>query len=174
MLHCRAMARFGLWIGSILLLAATGCDIPERVAKLEKQNQELQAHLTKVSVAAEYDLQGKCSNEAKAWFNQNWSRDKDTLLLHFVNHYNKKLNKCFIVVEHHRKNLHLTDGSWVNDIVLYDVQENNEYGRVREDHEVILNPEYHVDERTDDCSVSGKKCKSIDEFNQFSFGYLND
>ena len=174
-LHCRAMARFlSLQVGLVFLVAATGCDNSDRIARLEKQNQELQAQVKKTSAAAEYDLQSRCSNEARAWFNQNWSSDTNTLLLHFTNHYNKKLNKCFIIVENHRKNLYLSDGSWVNEITLTEVQENNQYGTFREDHEVILKPKYHVEEKTGDCAVNGKTCKSLNDFNQLSSEYMND
>src|ERR1019366_3368203 len=100
MLHCRAMARCLVLIAAAVMLAAIGCDTSERIARLEKQNQELQTELKNRNATADYDLQAKCSKDARIWFNENWSRDKDTILLDFSNHYNKSLNKCFIVVEY--------------------------------------------------------------------------
>ena len=49
-----------------------------------------------------YDLQVKCSKDAKAWFSENWSpTPKQTLSLDYRNHYNKSQNKCFILVDYH-------------------------------------------------------------------------
>jgi hypothetical protein len=60
-----------------------GCEA-DRVAKLEKENADLKAKVEKQNTALDYDLQAKCS--------------KDAVLLDFTNHYDAKLNKCFILV----------------------------------------------------------------------------
>jgi hypothetical protein len=49
------MMRFLLPFGSALIVA-TGCDNGERISRLEKQNQELQAEIKKRDAVAEYDL----------------------------------------------------------------------------------------------------------------------
>ena len=49
-----------------------GCDTA-RVDRLEKENAELKAKVDKADVARDYDLQAKCSKDARAWFNKNWS-----------------------------------------------------------------------------------------------------
>lgn len=65
-----------------MILVAIGCDTPDRVSRLEKQVQELQTKVGKDQAAIDYDLQSKCSKDAKAWFNESWGRgDKDTVLL---------------------------------------------------------------------------------------------
>jgi len=74
----------------IVLGSLIGCDVQDRTNKLEKQVQELQAKTSKQDAIAEYDLQAKCSKDARAWFNENWSRDKDTILLDFTNHYKQE------------------------------------------------------------------------------------
>ena len=71
----------------MLVFWLVGCDIPDRVSHLEKQTKEMQSEKDRMT---DYDLQAKCSNDARAWFNENWSKDKDTILLDFTNHYNKK------------------------------------------------------------------------------------
>src|SRR5216684_2556462 len=137
-----------LLVGAIglVLFMAPSCDVPDRVTRLEKENQELKAQAAKdhaaVSITAEYDLQAKCSRDAKAFFNEGWARDKNTILLDYSNHYNKAMNKCFLSVEYHFHSG--TDASWVNDISLWDVYENVKYGFFFETHEVFLKPEYHV------------------------------
>ena len=82
--------------GAVLLIAV-GCGQDEKIASLGKQNQELKAEVDKSHATADYDLQAKCSKDAKTWFNENWTRDKDTVLLNFANHYNRSLNMCFIL-----------------------------------------------------------------------------
>src|SRR5229473_7196388 len=102
------MIQVKLALATCLLLA--GCNHEERISKLEKQNQELQAEIKKDRAAAEYDMQAKCAKDSKLWFNENWQGDKTTLLLSYTNHYNRSLNKCFIEVEYHYK---LFGESWV-------------------------------------------------------------
>src|SRR5580765_997419 len=109
---------------SLLILLLVGCDIPDRVSRLEKQAKEIQSEKDRV---ADYDLQAKCSKDARVWFKENWRSDKDTALLDFTNHYNKKQNKCFILVEYHY-NSNLVAGtrgsSWTNIMTLWDLYEN--------------------------------------------------
>jgi hypothetical protein len=71
------MVRFGLVIGSILLLASASCDIPDRVTRLEKQNQEIKELVAKEkSAVTDFDLQGKCAKDAREWYGRNYVRDK--------------------------------------------------------------------------------------------------
>jgi hypothetical protein len=161
-------------VGLILMIA--GCDIPDRVSRLEKENQETKAELEKLraarSATADYDLQAKCPRDAKTFFTEGFSRDKDTLLLDYSNHYNKAQNKCFISVEYHFQSG--AGGSWTNDISLWDVYENVKYGFFFETHEVVLKPEYHVENSVGSCEFLDKKCKTIAEFNGFMQPYLNN
>ena len=53
-------------------LIASGCDT-ERLNKLEKENADLKSKLDRQSAVVNYDLQAKCSKDARAWFNENWS-----------------------------------------------------------------------------------------------------
>jgi hypothetical protein len=116
-----------LFAASILVIVA-GCDHEARLTNLENDNQDLQAEIGKNAKNADFDLQSKCAGDARTWFNDTWSRDKDTILLDYTNHYNKRSNQCFILVEYH---YHLDKNrSWVNDMNLYDVYENAKYGNI--------------------------------------------
>jgi hypothetical protein len=168
-LHCRAMARLSFLIG--LLLVAAGCDNSARITRLEKQDQELQAEQKKGQATPDFDLQARCSKDARAWFNETWSRDKDTIVLDFTNHYNKSLNKCFILIEFHY--VFGKEESWVNDMTLWDVYENSKYGNFSETHEASVKRNY-LNDRVSVCRLWEKKCKTLEEFNGLVRPYMND
>lgn len=159
----------------LALLFATGCDT-DRINKLEKENQEMKAKLEKNSAAVDLDLQAKCSKDARTWFNENWSRDKETVLLEFSNHYNAKQNKCFVFVEYH-SNAHPTNGdlsSWSNYMTIYDVYENVKYAEFLQNHIVHGKPDFKLEEPVLTCDMGGKQCTTIDEYNNFQRPYMND
>jgi hypothetical protein len=56
----------------------------------------------KKKVTEEYDLQEKCKISSEDYFHKNIDfrySDKDKHLYWYENHYNKKMNKCFISVK---------------------------------------------------------------------------
>jgi hypothetical protein len=173
-----AMAKKLVAFGALLLIA-TGCDVPERVSRLEKQTKELRAdvdknraELDRSRAAADLDSQAKCSKDARAWFNESWFRDKDTLLLTYTNHYNKSSNKCFILVEFHYS---LNVGSsWANSMALWDVYENSKYATFGENHMVTWKPKYEATNDVILCELVNEKCKTLQEFNKLVSPYLNN
>ena len=152
-----------------------GCDT-DRLAKLEKENADLKAKVEKRDAAVNYELQARCSKDARTWFNGNWSRDKDTVLLDFTNHYDAKLNKCFILVEYHYSStFHPLDGNaWVNDLTLTDVYENAKYASFSERHVTNMQPTVSVGNEVVTCEAFGKNCKTSDEFYKLIGTYMND
>lgn len=157
-------------------LLITGCDIPDRMTRLEKENAELKSQIEKDHAVRDFDLTAKCSKDARAWFNENWSRDKNTILLDFTNHYNVKLNKCFILVEFHytSTNAGQNGDSWTNDMALTDVYENWKYADFTENHITTWKPKYNFNKEVITCDVQGQKCKTGDEFNNLVRPYMND
>ena len=155
------MAKLPYFLASVLLLTY-GCDTGQR-ARLEKENQELKAEATKNRNAVDYDLQAKCSRDARAWFKESWPGDKDTILLNFTNHYHKSLNKCLILVEYHY-NFHVSTWSWVNDLIGYDVYENSKFASFSETHIIYPKPTYRTEDKLMECWVWDKKCKTAKEF----------
>jgi len=144
------MTRTILFIGLTALTLAAGCDTSER--------QKLNAQ----QAVAEYDLRDRCSRDAKTWFNENWSSDKNIVIPDYTNHYDKAMNKCFILLEHH---VPLEGKSWTNYMQLWDVQENTKYGsfsQVLPDHPPVT------------CEVLKKKCKTLEEFNGLAAPYMNN
>ncbi len=168
--------RFVALVVGTLAVSLSACDTSDRIARLEKQNQELQAQVNKGDAAADLDLQAKCSRDARAWFNENWSRDKDTILLDFTNHYNKKLNKCFVLVEYHYNSNFAGNGgsSWTNDMEISDVYENAKYGRFGENHYTYWKPTASTSSQVISCELLDQKCKTVQEFEQLVRPYMND
>lgn len=83
-----------------------------------------------VSAKEEYELQERCGKRCKEAFKEHYPsesyRDEhgDQWLSNYEAHYNRKLNKCFILVTSHK---FAKDDSYL-DKVLVDVNSNKEYG----------------------------------------------
>jgi hypothetical protein len=76
------------------VVLVAGC-YTDRLAKLEKDNQELQAQLKQQQQkATTLDLQEKCSKQAAAAFTTFGYKEADHAS--YTNHYNVRVNKCFI------------------------------------------------------------------------------
>jgi hypothetical protein len=152
-----------------------GCDA-DRISKLEKENSDLKTKLEKQSAAENFQLQAKCSKDARAWFNENWAGGKKAILLDFTNHYNAKQNKCFIIVEYHFNSETGVPGEylWANDTNLYDVYENSKYGEFMENHYTHTKQKFSTEDEMITCEVYGTKCKTQDEFNNLVRPYTSD
>jgi hypothetical protein len=160
----------------LIFLPMFGCN-DDKIAQLEKQNTELKAQLAKEKdTTRDFDLQAKCSKDARIWFNQNWSRDKDTILLDFSNHYNAEHNKCFILTESHYNSHFANPGgnSWANDMTLTDVYENAKYAEFVENHVTDVKPTLNVANEVITCDVQGAKCKTGEEFDNLIRPYMNN
>jgi hypothetical protein len=150
----------------VFVFALVGCDSGRR-AKLEKENQELKADAAKNRAVADYDLQARCSNDAKAWFNENFRHKESVKLLNQTNHYNKSLNKCFALVE-----LHFSvdaTSAWINDIGLWDVYENSQLGDYAVHHKVL-----NLKDGVQTCEVANKKCTTMSGFENLVRPYLSN
>jgi len=157
-------------IASILCLVLTGiagCDA-DRVAKLEKDNVELKARVDQQKAALEYDLQAKCAKDAKEWFRDNYPPDKDTVTLIYIDHYNRKLNTCFIRAAFQFR---LFDGSTSWHTTIWNVYENSQYADISENHD-FKNKE-HPDQ-VNSCEVQGQKCTNRQQFDQMTNSLLHD
>ena len=159
---------------SLIIAALCGCDYDQRLATLEKQTKDLQQEVKSNRAAGAYDLSEKCARASKAWFQANWQPDKDTILLDYTNHYNQKLNKCFITVEYHYNTRGGPRDLWTNNMSLWDVNENAKYADFVENH--YFNPKANPMATSEVviCEVTQTKCASIDEFNRMTSSYMED
>jgi hypothetical protein len=150
------------WTILFAAVALAGCN-QAKIAYLEKQIQDLKAQVDQQTKLVDLDTQAKCATAAKVFFNSNWlPHDPKTILLDYTNHYNKKVGKCFIMVEWHFNDSAI-DGSWFNVEEVHDVFENNQYARFSERHslDVVTHDQKH---QLVACDVDGRKCTSNDEF----------
>ena len=153
-------------LGAAFLLLF-GCN-EDRLAKLEKQNQELQTQMKEIrnhNSVAEYDLQAKCAHDSKVFFNENWRSDRKTILLDYSDHYSRSQNKCFLLVEDHYQ---YSNNWWANMMSLWDIYENTKYGEINVNHYTDFKPEFASREEVNSCKVWGKKCSTVDEFNDLA------
>jgi hypothetical protein len=159
-------------IALIALLVIPGCDTGQRITHLEKENEELKAEVKRNSAVADYDLQAKCAKDSRTWFKENWSADKDTILLDYENHYTKAQNTCFVLVQYHYN--FGPNGSWINDMTLWNIYENAKYGSFAESTTVHFKPSFETTKSVSTCVVHGKKCTTQEEFNSLIRPYFYD
>jgi hypothetical protein len=107
-----------------VVLVAVGCN-GDRLAKLEAQNEKLKAQLKQQQTATNLDLQAKCAKQAVEIFNASGYKEGPAS---YTNHYNTKLNKCFVAMYNH--NYGGRDVARI-DRFLYDAFERTNYAAYR-------------------------------------------
>lgn len=96
-----------------------------------------------------YELQEKCGKRCEERFKNNYKPEYAM----YQSHYNKKLNKCFILVHFFKQNIK----------ALFDVNENKQYG--------IFSP--NIEDKSS-CGVLEKECKTEDEWNALVKPYMEE
>lgn len=153
----------------VISVAMAGCDA-DKIARLEKQNHELEAQIQKQQAAATFDLQERCAEQSRKTFNDLGFKAKD--LASYENHYNEKLNKCFIEI---RNSTPSSDGRMVVSRNVSDALEGKVFGeyiwqsdKVKKYWEVApLMCKVTLPSRED------RLCKSEDEFKELLKPYLD-
>ena len=97
----------------------------------------------------DYQLQKQCKKDSEKFFKKD---NNDLSIRSYKNHYNKKLNKCFILI----------DDENVNAKFLYDVKENKRYGATVDLGDKILG------------KVLEKECKSKSECDLLVKPYMEE
>lgn len=101
----------------------------------------------------QYDLEDKCEKQSEAWsksYQQRYPSDTIT----YESHFNKTLNKCFILVKYEKSELKS----------LKNINENKVYGS-------FLSKK---DSKTVICNVLEKKCKTEQEWNSLIKPYMEE
>jgi hypothetical protein len=114
------------------------------------------------SIKEEYELQERCAKSAADSFKKSYGNEG--ILTHYSNHYNKNLNKCFILII----STTLPKGKQEHPSLsklLYDVNEQKEYASffMFTDSREIM-----------DCTVLGKPCSSQIEWDTLIKPYMEE
>lgn len=117
-----------------------------------------------------YELQEKCGKICNEMFQKEYGKggikgDKDeTLVSNYSNHYNSKLNRCFILIT----TTTIPRGKERNALVmktLFDINENKEYGAFSK---------FQKESVPFGCMVGDKGCKSQAEFEALIKPYMEE
>lgn len=114
------------------------------------------------SIKEEYELQERCAKSAAEAFRK-WY-ESETPLRHYTNHYNKKLNKCFILVIETTLPKDKKDSPSISKLLI-DVNEQKEYGSFfmfTRNKEIM------------DCKVLGKPYSSESEWDALVKPYMEE
>jgi hypothetical protein len=104
------------------------------------------------SIKEDYELQERCAKSASDSFKKSYGNEG--ILTHYSNHYNKKLNKCFILIISTTLRKSKQERPSLSKL-LYDVNEQKEYASFF----MLTDPMEIVD-----CTVLGKLCYSQNEW----------
>lgn len=86
-----------IYVVALVVFLAHGCGNSDRIAQLESQNRELTAKLEALTKSKTLDLQEQCAKQAREEFKfMKWDKEP---LASYTNHYNAKLNKCFVEIQ---------------------------------------------------------------------------
>jgi hypothetical protein len=129
------------------------------------------------STKENYELQERCGQMAKAYFNAAHDRKVETMedgyirMYGFSNHYNRKLNKCFIL----ETMMTLPNGIEIRS--LQDVNENKIYGtlaRISKKDTPHISEIVHRSDGVPACIVSGLFCHSEAEWEMLIRQYMEE
>ena len=145
-------------------------DKSQKQKEVKQQQQTKGKQVKQQQQVTDLDLQAKCGKDANAWFHANWQRDKDTASLDYSNHYNKAVNKCFILVQFNSW-LGVKNTFLAKDVIAYDVFENVEKAHINE----VQNVNGKDDFVSLNCTIdhSKKDVKTFQDcFNQIHSAYM--
>jgi hypothetical protein len=98
----------------------------------------------------DYKLQKQCGEDSEKFFKRQYKEYVDSLNIFYQNHYNKKLNKCFIIVNRSSPTFR----------TLFDVNESKIYGM--------------FSSGGGSCFVLDKKCNDEKEFDSLVKPYMEE
>jgi hypothetical protein len=138
------------------------------------QNPKEKSSVSENKIKVDYELQEKCGKQSKEIFKEkNDGHEGLTRMgkrIYFFygysNHYNKKMNKCFLLeeIKSYKDRIIDSEVETVNND-LWDINENKNYGSLRMNRKtnILL-----------DCSVLDKECKSEEEWNSLVKPYMEE
>ena len=115
-----------------------------------------------------YELQEKCGKQATALFKKEYGTGYDkseagTLISSFTNHYNVKLNKCFVLINSNSVSKSNNDTLIMKD--LWDINDNKNCGSM---------VRWRKQNNPMNCSVDNRICKSEGEWDSLVKPYMEN
>ena len=135
----------------VFIISIVGCNSQQTPTK-EKSS---------ISQKELYDLQEKCGKLCKEIFNKDYNGGEVLIsgvikvTYSYENHYNKKLNKCFMLLDERNR--------MGNVKTLMDVNENKDYGSIRVNEGKIMS-----------CYVLNKTCKPTEHWDELVKPYMTE
>ena len=105
-----------------------------------------------------YELQERCGHSARELFDRDFPKEDRKGLENFTNHYNVRLNKCFLLEENTTFLRGEGKSKKIKTMSLVDVQDNKSYG----------------DFSPFGCDVQEQKCRTEQEFRALIRPYVED
>jgi hypothetical protein len=131
---------------TISLMSLLGCN-----------NQNPTKEQSTKNIKEVYELQERCGKQTSEFFKKEYGDGifRDGTISGYQNHYNKKLNKCFIIITSTSPSMKLKN--------LFDFNENKELGTFVENKSLPM-----------DCRVFEKSCKSEEEWDSLVKPYMEE
>ncbi|SRR5258706_3587582 len=162
----------------ILVVIILGVFFYWQSAVISKQKNQIQELSSKSTFSGNIGLQEDCSKQAQNFFDYWENNSKTKQQDEFSNHYNTKLNKCFVLVKTYTQTNTNGDFSFGHGQDLYDAIEKKEYGSFSW---TSQSPKKYWEVAPLWCEMypdgnksSLKNCQSEDEFDAFTKSYMED
>lgn len=153
-------------IATFAILLVVGLSIAYYfVVLFPTQQQNLAKQQTNSSLKNTIDMQAKCADAAKNFFNEDkWGRaaeDINSSNVNYTDNYNSKYNKCFVLITER-----FSDGSGIS-LILFDVFGHKEYANGSFGTNDYSNKKSY-------CTILNGDCKSSTDFNRFVSEYMEN
>lgn len=139
----------------IFIVSIVGCNSQQTPTKEQSSKVENKQKV-------DYELQERCSKSSEEFIKREYGELKQ-----YVNHYNKKQNKCFIHVTILYPNDNKKGFSSIQHL-LYDVHENDNIGQIQQNLTTKPPPILII------CHVMDKSCSSLEEWYSLINPYMTE
>ena len=141
-------------------MSFVGCNNQKSTKEQIKEQSPQQSSVSEKQLKVDYELQERCGNQTREFFKKEYGDGvttvgKGQMLSGYQNHYNKKLNKCFIIITSTSPSMKLKN--------LFDFNENKELGTFVDNKNLSM-----------DCRVFEKSCKSEQEWDSLVKPYMEE
>ncbi len=153
---------------AILCMSLLSCSKEKdvKIAELAKRVEQLTKQKEQDSIRETYELQEHCGKTCEEVFKKEYGEPEQGWLCNYTNHYNRKLNKCFILITAtHYPGKKKDSLGITTDMSLWDINERKQYGQ-------FFNAV--TTKSCFQCEVSGKHCNSEQEWDDLVKPYMEE